>query len=83
MGLATLILEIVAALLPFLIDWAQERRTNGADHEKAIQAARVALANDDVVGVAACIADQHDRVLNAVGGDRRKPDDLPTGANGQ
>lgn len=66
--MVTAILEILAALLPLLVEWLQSRRTNGAEHDEAIYRARRALAEGDGMGFAAAAADQHDRIGRLTGG---------------
>lgn len=62
------LLQIVAALLPFLLDWWERRERPEAKADERIEGAREALAKNDGGGFDAAAADQHDRVRRALRG---------------
>jgi hypothetical protein len=64
----TAFLQLVAVLLPFLLDWWQGRQRPEVKTDERIDWARKALAKDDGAGFDAAAADQHDRVQRAIRG---------------
>jgi uncharacterized membrane protein affecting hemolysin expression len=68
------LLQIVAFLLPLIIQGVQAVRENqsGANHAANIQNFRKTLAKDNPVDRSALLADQHDRVRLATGGSGRR-----------
>jgi hypothetical protein len=66
----TSILSLLAYLLPLIIEGVKgyQERQKGADHEANVQEYRKALGKGDSAAVAACDADQHDRVRAALAG---------------
>lgn len=69
-SLTTAILSLLAYLLPLIIEGVKgyQERQMGADHEANIQEYRQALGKGDPAAIAACNADQHDRVQAALSG---------------
>jgi hypothetical protein len=69
-ALVTSLLSLLAYLLPLLVEGVKvyQEKQKGLDHEANIQEYRKALGKGDPAAVAACNADQHDRVRAALGG---------------
>jgi hypothetical protein len=69
-ALITSIMSLLAYLLPLVVEGVKvyQGRQKGADHEANIQEYRKALGKGDSTALAACNADQHDRVRAALGG---------------
>jgi hypothetical protein len=72
--MATSILALVAYLLPLIIDGLKNytERQKGADHDANIQSFRKAMGKGDRGALSGSLSSQHDRMLAALRGGRRR-----------